>query len=42
MEPVEYVRVCDAYGSGFFYIPGSETCLRFDGYARYQINGNED
>ena len=42
MEPVEYVRVCDAYGSGFFYIPGSETCLRFDGYARYQINANED
>ena len=42
MEPVEYVRVCDAYGSGFFYIPGSETCLRFDGYAQYQINANED
>ena len=42
MEPVEYVRVCDAYGSGFFYIPGSEICLRFDGYARYQINANED
>ena len=42
MEPVEYVRVCDAYGSGFFYIPGSETCLRFDGYARYQIGVDED
>ena len=42
MEPVEYVRVCDAYGPGFFYIPGSETCLRFDGYAQYQINANED
>ena len=42
MEPVEYVRVCDAYGSGFFYIPGSETCLRFDGYARYQIDANEE
>jgi len=27
-EPVDYVRVCDAYGSGFFYIPGTETCLR--------------
>ncbi len=33
-EPVEYVRVCDAYGSGFFYIPGTETCLRFSGYVR--------
>ena len=41
-EPVEYVRVCDAYGAGFFYIPGSETCLRFEGYARYQINVDED
>lgn len=24
--PVEYVRVCDAYGAGFFYIPGTQTC----------------
>ena len=27
-EAVEYVRVCDAYGAGFFYIPGTETCLK--------------
>lgn len=33
-EPVEYVRVCDAYGSGFFFIPGTETCIRFSGYVR--------
>ena len=26
-EPVEYVKVCDMYGAGFFYIPGTETCL---------------
>ncbi|RDI55057.1 porin, partial [Microvirga subterranea] len=26
--PVEYVRVCSTYGAGFFYIPGTETCLR--------------
>jgi hypothetical protein len=25
-QPVEYVRVCDAYGDGYFYIPGAETC----------------
>ncbi|SFJ21703.1 Porin subfamily protein, partial [Phyllobacterium sp. CL33Tsu] len=31
-EPVEYVRVCDAYGAGFFYIPGTETCLKVNGY----------
>ncbi|MDG3580708.1 porin, partial [Rhizobium sp. YJ-22] len=22
-EPMEYVRVCDAYGTGYFYIPGT-------------------
>jgi hypothetical protein len=36
-EPVEYVRVCDAYGAGFFYIPGTETCLKISGYVWYQI-----
>jgi hypothetical protein len=29
--PIEYVRICDAYGSGFFYIPGTDTCLRVGG-----------
>jgi len=37
-EPVEYVRVCDAYGSGYFYIPGTETCLKISGYVRFQVN----
>lgn len=32
--PVEYVRVCSAYGAGFFYIPGTETCLRVGGRVR--------
>ena len=36
-EAVEYVRVCDAYGAGFFYIPGTETCLKIGGYVRYDI-----
>ncbi len=36
-EPVEYVRVCDAYGAGFFYIPGTETCLRISGYVWFQM-----
>ncbi|MGP4670855.1 porin [Agrobacterium salinitolerans] len=37
-EPMEYVRVCDAFGTGFFYIPGTETCLKFDGYIRFQTD----
>ncbi len=32
--PVEYVRVCDAFGEGFFYIPGTDTCLRVSGQIR--------
>ena len=36
-EPVEFVRVCDAYGAGFFYIPGTETCLQISGYVWYQM-----
>ncbi len=36
-EPVEYVRVCDAYGVGFLYIPGTETCLRVSGYVWFQV-----
>jgi len=32
--PVEYVKVCDAYGAGFFYIPGTDTCLKVGGYVR--------
>ncbi|MHB1109162.1 MAG: porin [Devosia sp.] len=25
---VDYTRICDAFGAGFFYIPGTDTCLR--------------
>ncbi|MDR6590916.1 MULTISPECIES: porin [Agrobacterium] len=41
-EPLEYVRVCDAFGTGFFYIPGTETCLKFSGYIRFQTNFGRD
>lgn len=39
VEPVDYVRVCDAFGAGFHYIPGTETCLKFSGYVRAEIGG---
>ena len=32
--PAEYVRICDTYGAGFFFIPGTDTCLRIGGYVR--------
>ena len=33
----DYVKVCDAYGAGFFYIPGSDTCLKIGGYVRVEL-----
>jgi len=39
--PVEYVRVCSTYGAGFFYIPGTETCIRIGGRARYEYEYRE-
>ncbi|MBN9072798.1 MAG: porin [Rhizobiales bacterium] len=40
-ESVEYVRVCDVYGAGYFYIPGTETCLKIGGYVQYDIGGGD-
>ena len=40
-EPMEYVRICDVYGAGFYYIPGTETCLKIGGLVRYQIDAAE-
>ena len=33
-KAVEYVRVCSLYGAGFFYIPGTDTCIKLGGYLR--------
>ena len=41
-EPMEYVRVCDAFGTGFFYIPGTETCLKIGGFVRFQTGFQGD
>src|SRR5262245_30014220 len=37
-RPVEYVRICSLYGEGFFYIPGTDTCLKLGGYLRVQTD----
>jgi TolA-binding protein len=26
-KPVEYAKICSLYGSGWFYIPGTDTCI---------------
>ncbi|KEC54739.1 porin [Bartonella koehlerae] len=41
-EPVEFVRVCDAYGKGYFYIPGTETCIRLSGNVRADFIGGDN
>ena len=33
-KAVEYVRICSLYGAGFFYIPGTDTCIKIGGYLR--------
>ncbi len=38
-EAVEYVKVCSAFGPGFFYIPGSDTCLQIKGEIRADYRG---
>ena len=37
-KAVEYVKVCSLYGAGFYYMPGSDICLKLGGFVRYQFN----
>jgi hypothetical protein len=39
---VDYVKVCDAFGAGFFYIPGTETCLKLSGRVRAAVTYDTD
>jgi len=37
-KSVDYVRICSLYGAGFFYIPGTDTCIKLGGYLRADLN----
>jgi hypothetical protein len=43
-KPVEYVKICSLYGAGFYYMPGTDMCIKVGGYVRAEItdysNGN--
>src|SRR5437764_11476212 len=39
-RPVEYVKICSLYGDGFYYVPGTETCVRFAGNAQLDVSWN--
>ncbi|AZO06499.1 MAG: hypothetical protein E5W15_16175 [Mesorhizobium sp.] len=39
-HPVEYVRVCDQYGTNYYYSPGTETCINTQtGETRRETDG---
>jgi hypothetical protein len=37
VEPIDYVKVCDAFGTGYYYIPGTDTCLRIGGHIQLDM-----
>jgi len=39
-KPIEYVKVCTPYGPGFFFIPGTDTCMKIGGYLRVDTTFN--
>ena len=39
-KAVEYVRICSLYGAGFFFIPGTDTCIKIGGYLRADTTFN--
>ena len=34
------MRICSLYGAGFFYIPGTDTCIKLGGYLRVDTTFN--
>jgi hypothetical protein len=41
-EPVDYVRVCDAFGVGYWYIPGTDTCIKIEGDVEFDATVYND
>jgi hypothetical protein len=39
-KAVEYVKVCSLYGAGFYYIPGTDTCIKLGGFLRVEATHN--
>jgi len=39
-KAVQYVKICSLYGAGFYYIPGTETCIKLGGYTQLDVNFN--
>jgi hypothetical protein len=41
VRSVEYVKICSLYGVGYYYIPGTDTCIKIGGYVRFETYHNE-
>jgi hypothetical protein len=41
-KAVEYVRICSLYGAGFYYIPGTDTCIKLGGFLRADVVANSN
>ncbi|WP_011582229.1 MULTISPECIES: porin [Chelativorans] len=41
-EPANFVRICDVFGTGFYFIPGTETCLKYYGFVRFETTYADD
>ena len=39
-KPVQYVKICSLYGVGFYYIPGTDMCIKIGGYVRFEASYN--
>ena len=39
-KPIQYVKICSLYGAGFYYIPGTDTCIKIGGFVRAQVEAN--
>ncbi|HXD45327.1 MAG TPA: porin [Pseudolabrys sp.] len=37
-KPVQYVKICSLYGAGFYYMPGTDTCIKIGGFVRAEVN----
>lgn len=35
-KAIEYLKICSLYGAGFYYMPGTDTCLKLGGYLRVE------
>ena len=36
-KPVQYVKICSLYGAGFYYMPGTDMCIKIGGWTRAEV-----